>query len=79
MNPDTLAKTINAAWCDDSGYYLTNRLDGTKAELYDCNMRNGSYKCVTDQNGVADDVTVEAKLSFASALGSEKPTCVTIK
>lgn len=77
-NPDQLATTIGAAWCQDSGYYLTNRLDGSKAELYDCNMRNGSYRCVTDQNGLAADVTAEARLVFRSTLGSEKPSCVTV-
>lgn len=74
-NPDKLATEINAAWCQDSGYYLISDA-GSKAELYDCNMKNGSYKCVTEQNGIANDVTAEAKLSFASTLGSDKPDCV---
>jgi len=74
-NPDKLAGAINAAWCDDSGYYLIGA-GGSKAELYDCNMQDGSYKCVTEENGVASDVTAERKLSFASTLGSDKPTCV---
>lgn len=75
-NPDTLATEIGAAWCEDSGYQLENRLDSSKAELYDCNMRSGAYKCVTDEQGVARDVTAEARLVFASTLGSSRPDCV---
>lgn len=78
VNPDALAQTIGAASCFDSSYELTNRLDGSKAELYSCNMQNGSYKCVTDENGVARDVTAEAKLVFAGALGTQKPDCVVL-
>jgi hypothetical protein len=76
-NPDKLATTIGAAWCEDSGFYLTNRLDGSKAEVFNCNMENGSYKCVSEEGGIANDVTAEFKASLATALVREadKPTC----
>lgn len=76
-NEDKLASSIGAAWCQDTGYALENRLDGSKAEVYDCNMPDGSYKCVDQENGIAHDVTVAFRLSLQSAIMREqdKPMC----
>ena len=46
-DPNNVATQIGAAWCEDGGYQLKNRLDGSKTEIFNCNMQNGSYKCVT--------------------------------
>lgn len=79
-NPDKLAAQINAAWCQDSGFYLTNRLDRSKAEVYDCNLRNGSYECVSEEGGIPQNVTSEFRAVIATAIvkDQEKPSCVTV-
>lgn len=76
-NADNLAAQISASSCDDSGYYLTNRLDGSKAEVFSCDV-GGVEKCVMEQGGVAQDVTVEFKAFLSTTLGTgDKPTCAT--
>jgi len=73
-DPSKLAQTIGAASCQDSGYYLENRVDHSKTEVYDC-LRDGFYICVIQENGIAKNVTREARLVWADTLATDEPTC----
>ena len=71
----SVATLAGASSCDDSGYYLKNRLDGSEQTVYDCLIR-GRSKCVTVTGGIASDSTLEVRLLFKSVLGSAKPGCL---
>jgi hypothetical protein len=75
-SPSTVAARIGASSCDNSGYYVQNKLDGSKAVIFDCTMSNLATKCVTMTNGIASDATAEVRLLFANTLGSTKPSCL---
>jgi hypothetical protein len=68
--------SIGAVSCDNSGYYVQNRLDNTKQTIYDCQMDSGTYKCVTESGSVISDSTAEVSQLFQSTLDGSKPTCV---
>jgi hypothetical protein len=74
---DTLANRIGASNCADSGYYITNKLDGSRRTIYDCAMQSGRLRCVTEENGVASDETATVRLLFQNTLGTTKPMCLT--
>lgn len=69
-----IVAAIGADGCSTTGYMLLNRLDGSKTRIYTC-MVDGAERCVTEQNGLVNDVTVEAQLLFANALGHNRPSC----
>jgi hypothetical protein len=70
-----IAKQIGADSCDQSGYEIRNRLDGSKSVIYDCDVE-GRMKCVTEDGGIPSDSTATVKLLFADALGTAKPYCL---
>lgn len=72
-----ISASISARSCVLTGYEITNRLDGSKAPLYDCVMLDATEKCVTQENGIVNDVTAEAKLLFANQLSGSPPLCAT--
>lgn len=72
-----IATSISASSCSRTSYYITNRLDGSKASIYDCVMGDGTETCVTQENGLVRDQTATVKLLFESTLGSSRPTCAT--
>jgi hypothetical protein len=72
---DEIAKQIGADSCDQSGYEIKNRLDGSKSVIYDCDI-DGRMKCVTEDGGIPSDSTVAVKLLFADTLGTAKPYCL---
>lgn len=66
-----------AGSCDATSYYITDRADHTKATLYDCWTSRRGWMCVTVTDGVAENVTVGARLLFRDVLGAtQKPRCV---
>jgi hypothetical protein len=72
----SVAAKIGASSCDNSGYSVQSRLDGSKEIIFDCTMGNLATKCVTVSNGIANDATAEVKLLFANTLGASKPSCL---
>lgn len=61
--------------CSYSGYEITPY--GGKQELvYNC-LAGAKAMCVTYVNGIASDSTAAVRAAFASALGGNKPECVT--
>ena len=69
-----IASETGASSCTATDYQIINRLDNTKARIYDCFI-NGAEKCVTEENGIANDETATAKILFASSLSGGKPDC----
>lgn len=74
-SPDAVAATIGASSCDNSGYQVLSRFDGSKATIYDCTI-GSRMRCVTYENGIATDATETVRLLFANTLGSSKPNCL---
>jgi hypothetical protein len=74
-SPDTVASTAGMDYCDNSGYYLQSRLDGSKQTIYDC-MKGPNAHCITMSGGIASDSTVEVRLVFQGTLGASKPSCL---
>jgi hypothetical protein len=75
-----VAAASGASSCDDSGYYLIIKATGEHDEIYDCAFQSGSgllhAKCVTYENGIANDSTEAVRIVFSTALGTQKPTCL---
>ena len=74
VDPATLASQINAYSCEDSGYRI-KAADGPWTTVYNCDMGSKTI-CVSEQNNIPSNVTVQAKFAFADALGGSKPSCV---
>lgn len=70
-----VASASGATSCSATFYAVTNRLDGSKARIYDCFVK-GRERCVTYENGIASDSTETVRLVFATTLGSGKPSCL---
>lgn len=70
------AEIGGTASCYGTDYTITNRLDGSKARIYDCQTDKGEI-CATESGGLVNDVTAEAKALFATTLGTSAPTCAT--
>lgn len=66
---------IGSNYCDQSGYQVISKLDGSKSTIYDCELK-GKLICVTYANNIADNATEEVKLLFSNTLGSAKPACI---
>jgi hypothetical protein len=71
-----IASATGAASCAATDYELQNRIDRSKARIYNCWI-GGIEKCVTEQNGIDQDVTTEAKLLFSTQLSAGAPDCAT--
>lgn len=76
ISSDVLAQTVGAVSCSPEHYELVDRLDGSKARLYSCDMGYGRMICVTYEGGIARNVTAESRLLWADTLGSAKPSCL---
>jgi len=62
---DEIANQIGGgATCYQSSFELTNRLDDSKDPIYVCEAPGSKPICVTDDNGIANDVTEEVRLLF---------------
>ena len=70
-----IAGLIGAEACSAEQYEIISKLDHTKTQIYDC-VTNGKEMCVTYQNGIASDDTVEVKLLFSNTLGDSRPVCI---
>ena len=57
----------------DTGYVLTDKVDGSKRALYDCTFRNGRSKCVTEQGGLVSNVTDEVRELWKTLLNGHRP------
>ena len=64
-----------ASSCSNSGYYIQNRLDGSKQTIYDCQFPR-RMRCVGEEGGITSDITEEVRLVFSTTLGSGKPACI---
>lgn len=72
-----VAAAASASNCEQSNYGIVMRLAGGKTErIYNCNFADGSVKCVTYANGIANDSTALVRLVFATKLGAGKPSCL---
>jgi hypothetical protein len=69
-----IASATGASQCTGTDYDITNRLDSSKARIYDCTI-DGVEKCVTYENGIARDETETSKLLFAQNLSGGRPDC----
>jgi hypothetical protein len=69
-----IAYKIGAYSCDQTGYAIINKLDGSRSTIYDC-VVGSKEMCVTEDNGLVSDNTAAARLLFASVLSGGKPTC----
>jgi hypothetical protein len=65
----------SSASCSKTPYAIVSRFDGSKAWVYSCTDDGGNAKCMTKQNGIVRDITLEARLVFASSY-SGKPDCL---
>src|SRR6185369_2509623 len=72
---DQVAREANAEACTDSGYAIIYRADQSKHTIWDCQIGDRTV-CVGEDNGIASDITVEARLVFANALGGNRPDCL---
>jgi hypothetical protein len=70
-----IASQTGASDCYSSGYQIISRLDRSKTDIYNCDIA-GKWKCVTLENGLDHDVTVEVRLLWAGTLGGDKPDCI---
>jgi len=73
-----VAATIKADECVDSGFYIENRLDSSKETVYNCTGVPGHKRmlCVTYSNGIAENITEEARWMFEDTLTEDKPDCI---
>lgn len=71
-----VAVLAGASSCSATAYMVTNRVDDSKTRIYDCTI-SGRLRCVTYENGIANDSTAVVRVLFASTLGASKPSCVT--
>jgi hypothetical protein len=72
-----VAQAAGATTCEKSEWGIVSQLaGGKKTRIYNCNFADGSVKCVTYSNGVANDSTAVAHLVFATKLGSGHPSCL---
>jgi len=74
ITADKVATDSGASACEDSGYLIVYRADQSKHRVWDCTI-HGHPVCVTDENGVASNVTAAARLIFADSLNG-KPGCL---
>lgn len=74
-DPDDLATSIGATYCDKTTFVITSRLDGDNDTLYDCLMGD-KHICVTEDGGIARDVTDSVIALFEDTFETSKPTCV---
>lgn len=74
-SPSQVAQAAGASSCDKSDYYLIIKTTGEHETIYDCVFPSG-LKCVTYQNGIANDSTEVARLVFSTSLGTPKPSCL---
>lgn len=70
-----VAQDAGASSCYQDGLQLIDRFDGSKTTIYDCRI-GGAMKCVTEENGIANDVTEQVKVLFATALNASRPACL---
>jgi hypothetical protein len=76
VSSSKVAAAAQASGCDNSGFYIENKISGSKEVIYDCSFPDGSTKCVTYAGGIANDSTDVVRLVFASTLGAKKPSCL---
>lgn len=62
--------------CDNSGFYLQNKLTNSKETIYDCRFSGAFPKCVTYTGNIASNSTLEVSLLFSDSIGSSKPACL---
>ena len=74
-SPAAVAALAGATYCDDSGYYVKSRLDGSKETIYDCQI-GARMQCVTVSGGIATNSTATVRLLFTNTLGASKPACI---
>ena len=74
-SPSSVAALAGARYCDDSGYYVKSRLDGSQETIYDCQFGQ-QMRCVTVSGGIATNATATVRLLFTSTLSASKPTCI---
>jgi len=74
LTPVSVATLAGASSCDESGYTVRNRLDGSTQTIYDCLVRQRA-RCVTVSDGIASDSTLEVRLLFRNTLGATRPAC----
>lgn len=75
MSPGSVAAMIGADFCDSSDFYVQNKLDGSKATIYDCTT-GAKMRCVTVEHRIASDATATVRFLFADTLGTRKPSCI---
>ena len=73
----SITAEIGAQSCSPTSYEITNKLDGSKTRIYDCNMGvgGGGNKCITRESGLTHDRTDTVRLLFQNVLSGAKPTC----
>lgn len=67
-----VATIAEASSCDRTDFYVTDGKE--KHTIYNC-VLNGRPRCVVYVDGIARDETEEIVLSFANALGNDRPSC----
>lgn len=75
-SPSTVATAAGATACDNSGFYVENKISKDKSTIYDCRFAHGLPKCVTYSGNIASDATEEVQLLFSNAINAQKPTCL---
>lgn len=75
-SPSDVAKAAGAQSCDSSGYGVISQITSKKQTIYDCTFGDGTTKCVTYANDIANDSTALVRLLFQNKLGSGKPSCL---
>jgi hypothetical protein len=75
-SPAEVASGAGATSCDNSGFYIQNKLSGGKSVIYDCRFARKLPKCVTYSGNIASDSTDEVALLFQGSLNAGKPPCL---
>jgi hypothetical protein len=76
-SPAEVARAAGATSCDNSGFYIQNRLSNTKDVIFDCRFAGSLPKCVTYSGNIADDASEQASLLFSTSVGHQgKPRCL---
>jgi hypothetical protein len=70
-----LARSVGAHGCNLTGYRIVSNLTGDKTDLYRCSI-GGRRRCITYENGVAQDETDRARRLFRNTLGTSRPACI---
>lgn len=77
-DPDILAESIGATYCDKTSFTIESKLNGETRTVYDCYFSDvAKHRCVTESDNIAKDETDTVVALFKDTFATDKPTCAT--